>query len=71
MRNILLIGRFVLADLNQNNSPIDGTQYNVSASARYRGSRFLGLSLAAERFERSSLAGITQNSVRAGVTYNF
>ena len=71
MRNILLIGRFVLADLNQNNSPIDGTQYNVSASARYRVSRFLGLSLAAERFERSSLAGITQNSVRAGVTYNF
>lgn len=71
MRNIILIGRAGYADFNQVDSPLDGEQVNVSASAEYRFNRALGFSVAAEHFDRSGLLGFTQNSVTAGVTYNF
>ena len=71
MRNMFLMGRIRYADLNQIDDPTDGTQYDLMASAEYRFSRFLGLTVQAERFDRSGLFAYTQNRLRAGVTYNF
>ena len=71
MRNMFLMGRIRYADLNQIDDPTDGTQYDLMASAEYRFSRFLGLTVQAERFDRSGLFAFTQNRLRAGVTYNF
>lgn len=71
MRNIILIGRAGYSDFNQTGSPLDGEQVNLSASARYNFTRAIGFALEVEHFDRSGLNGFTQNTLTAGVTYNF
>lgn len=71
LRNFIVTGNARYTDLNQLNSPRDGTQWSVGSTADYRLDRNWSLTFRAEHFERNGLFAFTQNEAGVGVRYNF